>query len=51
MKKECDLKGCKKLFTPRGDYQRFCSSKHKDLWHARERQRILRMVRQLGIGK
>ena len=51
MMKECDIKECKKKFTPRGEYQRFCSSKHKDLWHARERQRILLMARKLGVGK
>ena len=51
MRKECDLTGCKKKFLPRTEEHRFCSSKHKNLWHARERQRIMLMVRQLGVGK
>ena len=51
MKKECALKGCIKKFTPRTNEHRFCSSKHKDLWHARDRQRIMVMVRKLGVGR
>jgi hypothetical protein len=51
MKKACELKGCSKVFTPRAPQQRFCSAKHKDLWHARDRQRIVLMVRKLGVGR
>ena len=51
MKKECDLKGCKTVFTVRTHEHRFCSAAHKNLWHARERQRILVMVRKLGVGR
>ncbi len=53
MKKGCELKGCTKTFLLRAStpHQRFCCATHKNLWHARERQRILVTVRQLGMAK
>jgi hypothetical protein len=50
MKRECDLKGCTKTFVPRTDEHRFCSDGHKNLWHARERQRILLIALAMGIS-
>ncbi len=51
MKKGCELKGCQKTFVQKAPHQRFCCATHKNLWHARERQRILVTVRQLGMAK
>lgn len=47
----CELKSCSKTFIASAPHQRFCCATHKNLWHARDRRRIVRMVRQLGIGK
>ena len=49
--RDCSLTGCSVRFAPRTDAQRFCCAAHKNLWHQRERYRIVKMVRQLGVGK
>jgi len=52
MKKiECELPSCKKVFLPRAIQQRFCCATHRNRWHAQARQRIIVMVRNMGIGK
>ena len=47
----CPLDGCEKTFTPVTTRQRFCCQKHRDRWHHLERSRLLKMLREMGIGK
>jgi hypothetical protein len=48
---ECDLPACKRKFVPSAVQQRFCCVKHRNLFHQNERTRIMRIVREMGVGK
>jgi hypothetical protein len=48
---ECDLPNCSKRFVPRVRQQRFCCAKHRETFHRYERARIIKLVRDMGIGK
>ena len=48
-KVECDLAECRTKFYTDKRHKRFCCAAHKNLWHARERYRIVKLHKLMGV--
>lgn len=50
-KTECDLKECRAVFMTKSLAHRFCCPAHKNKWHARERYRMVKLFKIMGVKR
>jgi len=43
----CKLETCQRVFKPKTRWQKFCSVKHREQWHQRQRQLLIEMARKM----